>query len=348
VSYLLHVPAGPPPVPGGFPLLIVVHDTTRNAVGCRDAFARFADEYRAAVLAPLFTAEATEPADAHNYKLLAPGPLRPDLALLHMVDEVAAGGRVAAGRFLLHGFSGGAQFAHRFLYLHPDRLAGVSVAAPGRVTPLNESLRWWGGVADAQERFGRLVKIDSVRRVPVQVLAGGADRGPVEPGNPGGEIAATGADRVARGRFLHDSLVQQGVPSQFELVPDAGHEPGPLLPAARRFLAASWPILAGRRQTGQLAKGDAVPAHLALPLERTALTSPAPEPSAPRCRTEGTMCGPQPTATDRSDATCCLLAADLGCWSRVTCWGYRRVAFEQACFQEEGLWRGVVTGHPRD
>jgi hypothetical protein len=42
---------------------------------------------------------------------------------------------------------------------------------------------------------------------------------------------------VARARFLHDSLAGHGADSRFELVTGAGHEPGPMLPPAQRFLA---------------------------------------------------------------------------------------------------------------
>ena len=43
------------------------------------------------------------------------------------------------------GFSGGAQFAHRFLYIHPGRLRAVSLGAPGLVTMLDETRAWWVG-----------------------------------------------------------------------------------------------------------------------------------------------------------------------------------------------------------
>ena len=48
-------------------------------------------------------------------------------------------------RFLLHGFSGGGQFVHRFGYLHADRLAGLSIGAPGRITYLDPDRPWWIG-----------------------------------------------------------------------------------------------------------------------------------------------------------------------------------------------------------
>ena len=244
-SYSLHVPAA---TRSGCPLLVAVHDTTRNARGCRDAFAAFAGSYGCIVLAPLFPAEVSEPADPDNYKFIARQRLRFDRVLLDMVAEVARTYPVDAGRFLLHWFSGGAQFVHRFLYLHPERVAAVSVAAPGRVTPLEFSKSWWAGVADVAEIFGRPVDLAALRAVPVQVLVGGDDTGPVEPGDPEGDAGATGRNRVQRARLLHASLARHGVGSRLDVVPGAGHEHAPLLPHAQRFLAEHLGCAGARRE----------------------------------------------------------------------------------------------------
>src|SRR5690606_39266483 len=96
--------------------------------------ADFARAHRVVVLAPLFPAGMTEPGELSSYKLIRHGGIDYDRVLLGMVAEVAARYRLAGERFYLHGFSGGGHFAHRFLYLHPERLAGVSIGAPGIVT----------------------------------------------------------------------------------------------------------------------------------------------------------------------------------------------------------------------
>jgi poly(3-hydroxybutyrate) depolymerase len=230
---------------------VVVHDTTRNAQACRDMFAAFADRHGCVILAPLFRADATDPADIDNYKFIAAGPIRFDRILLKMVAEVARQHPVQADRFLLHGFSGGAQFAHRFFYLHPERLAAVSVAAPGRVTPLDYSQPWWGGVADAARIFGRPVDPAALRAVPAQVLVGGSDTGPAGPGHPAGPASTTGPTRYDRARFLHDSLVGNGMTCRLDIVPGAAHEHAPLLASAQRFLAAAL----GRSSPGTPTRG---------------------------------------------------------------------------------------------
>jgi len=221
------------------PLLVVVHDTRRNARECAAAFAGFAERHHCAVAAPLFPAADARHPGRDNYKLLAAGPVRFDLALLGIVAEIGRRYPVEAGRFALHGFSGGAQFAHRFFYLHPGRLTAVSVAAPGRITPLDFTRPWWAGVAGCGDLFGRPVRAADLRAVAVQILAGGADTEPVQAGDPDGHPAATGADRLSRARSLHASLAAHDVASRLDVVAGAGHDHEPLLPAAQQFLASA-------------------------------------------------------------------------------------------------------------
>jgi len=73
-----------------------------------------------------------DPEDLHNFKFIQYQDIRFDQVLLDIVDEVGERFNLDTDRFCLHGFSGGGQFTHRFLYLHPDRLAAASIGAPGR------------------------------------------------------------------------------------------------------------------------------------------------------------------------------------------------------------------------
>lgn len=155
-----------------YPLVVVVHGTGRTALQYRDAFSAFAEKHRCIVLAPLFPAGITAPRELDSYKFLERGGIRFDLALLHMVEEVAETYRVRRDRFLLHGFSGGGQFTHRFLYLHPERLWACSVGAPGLVTLVDDTRPWWVGTADVEARFGRPVALDRMREVPLLTVVG--------------------------------------------------------------------------------------------------------------------------------------------------------------------------------
>jgi poly(3-hydroxybutyrate) depolymerase len=249
-SYCLYVPDGLGPEK--VPLVVIQHGTERNFLLYRDHLAAFADEHRVVVLAPLFPAGIIDPDDLHNFKFIEYRGIRFDEVLLAMVDEVAARYPVDTGAFYLHGFSGGGQFAHRFLYLHPDRLAGVSIGAPGRVTRLDDSLPWWLGTKDFERRFGRPIDLDALRRVPVLMVVGDQDVDTWEINNPGESnwldgVEETGKTRIDRLDTLRRNFVDHGIDVRFVLVPGVAHRGSLTLPPVREFFGEL--IRAGRRES---------------------------------------------------------------------------------------------------
>lgn len=241
--YCLYVPAAPV---AGRPLVVIVHGTGRSGPQYRDAFAGFAEEHGCVVLAPIFPAGIDDPEDLHNYKFIDYHGIRFDRILLGMVDEVTERyGRygVDGTRFLLQGFSGGGQFAHRFFYLHPGRLAGVSIGAPGRITQLDDAQPWWLGTAGFADRFGAPIDHAALRRVPVQMVVGDRDVETWEINNPGGSnwmdgAEKTGRTRVERLRTLQANFEEHGITVRFDLVPGVAHDGMGVLHAVRDFFAA--------------------------------------------------------------------------------------------------------------
>lgn len=230
------LPPGATPEAPPTALWVFVHGTDRQCDSCLDAFAEPAAGHRAAVLAPYFPADLDGPTDVDGYKFVENGDTRFDAVLLDLVEGVRERCGADVSRFFLHGFSGGGQFAHRFLYLHPDRLSAASVGAPGRVTLPDPELAWWHGVADLADRFGAGLDADAVARVPVQVVVGDQDRDAADvaaltPG-PGGD------NRLARARSLAEALRRLGADVAFDVVPGVGHDAAGLLPAVREFLEA--------------------------------------------------------------------------------------------------------------
>lgn len=226
-----------------YPVVVVVHATDRTAQGYRDAFAGFAERHGVIVVAPLFPAGIDAEGDLEGYKLIVPGGLRYDLALLGILDEVASLYRADVERVLLHGFSGGGHFAHRFLYLHPRRLAAVSIGAPGLVTLLDRTRPWWTGVADLEALFGRPLDPEAMRRVPVQTVIGADDTETWEitipPGSPlwlegANDAGRTRLDRIAA---LADSLERAGLTVRRDVVEGVPHLGYPLVPAVEAFFA---------------------------------------------------------------------------------------------------------------
>ncbi|MCI2423866.1 alpha/beta hydrolase [Saccharopolyspora sp. K220] len=246
-SYCLYVPEDLGP---NAPLVVIQHGTERNFLLYRDHLQPFADEHGVVVLAPLFPGGIIDPADLHNFKFIEYEGIRFDRVLLAMVDEVAERYPVDSGKFYLHGFSGGGQFAHRFFYLHPDRLAGVSIGAPGRITQLDDALPWWLGTQDFEERFGQPIDFEALRRVPVLMVVGDQDVETWEINNPGEPnwmdgAEKTGGTRIERLRTLERDFVAHGIDVRFVLVPGVAHRGSHVLPPVRDFFAE---IIRARRR----------------------------------------------------------------------------------------------------
>ncbi|MFE4215602.1 poly(aspartic acid) hydrolase [Streptomyces sp. NPDC056844] len=238
-SYCLYVPKGHSQDSPPRPLVVAVHGTRRRCESLRDAFADFGERHDCVVLAPLFPSGITGPNDVDSYKLLSAAGFRPDEILLDMIDEVAARWHVHTDRFHLHGFSGGGQFAHRFAYLHPDRLASLSVGAPGRVTLLDPTRPWWQGTADAEELFGIAPDPAPLREVPVQLVIGEHDTGTAELAPPDAYSPAPtgGSSRMDRIQALQANWRQHGINARLDVVPDTTHDHFAVLPTVQRFLA---------------------------------------------------------------------------------------------------------------
>lgn len=242
-SYCLYVPAAVHAAGAwdSASVLVAVHGTERGNQALRDAFAPLAERLGAIVLAPLFPCGIDDPQDRDNYKYIEYRGIRFDLVLLSMLAEVGARYRVPVERVAMFGFSGGAHFVHRFLYLHPERLTAVSVGAPGSPTLLDRSRDWWVGVRDIEARFGRVLDEDALRQVSVHLVVGADDTDTHEithaPGSPHWMTGAndSGVTRVDRLKTLAASLKAGSVPAELEILPGVRHECAPLVEAASAF-----------------------------------------------------------------------------------------------------------------
>ncbi|KAJ7132304.1 Alpha/Beta hydrolase protein [Mycena epipterygia] len=252
-SFSLYVPTAHSfaPTSPRLPLLVVVHGTRRQTGGYLTHLKAFCERHKIVLLLPLFPAglPGPDPLDVHAYKtLLVPAPdpssspLRFDLLLLAMLSQAALTWHIDPTRFFLHGFSGGAQFAHRFLYLHPARLLGVSVAAPGGITHPGAEDAWPAGLGGVRALFGEGgVELHGeeadwarVTQVPVQILVGGEDTdASMLPRD-----ARAGRNRLERARFLHAALVRRGVARcALREVDGVAHDGMKCLPAFEEWLA---------------------------------------------------------------------------------------------------------------
>ncbi|KAJ9607629.1 hypothetical protein H2200_007707 [Cladophialophora chaetospira] len=281
ISYALYVPptqynpslTSTSPSSEKLPLLVFIHGTRRSisAIDGDDDLVPFADSLPCAILAPLFPIGLDGPNDLDSYKLLRSRGVRSDLALLHMLDEVARRWPgISTERIFLMGFSGGGQFAQRFLYLYPETIAAVSIGAPGRVTHLDEQRKWPGGIADVEALFGRQVDREGIQKVKIQLVVGDQDnvlhggekfwewvremkaKAPGKDGSLEGKAADEGGlegmrqGRVDTIRELQAKWRQEGIDAHLDVVEGMGHDSKPARGVVLEFLKSAMLDRAGQ------------------------------------------------------------------------------------------------------
>jgi pimeloyl-ACP methyl ester carboxylesterase len=205
--------------------LVAVHGIGRGARDMAEAFAARAAAQGRVVIAPLF-----DEARWNGYQR-AVAPRRADRALLALVDELADEGVTGADGFDLFGYSGGAQFAHRFAMLFPRRICRLSVCAAG----------WWT-LPDAAEAFpyglggawGERLEAGLDRFLSLDIAVSvGADDDQADAATRSGPAldARQGRDRVARARAfasaLRDAAARRGLPEprlSLTALPGCGHD----------------------------------------------------------------------------------------------------------------------------
>lgn len=227
-----------------YTLCVLIHGSSRTPHIYRELFADFAEQHRCIVLAPLFPVGITDAEDFSSYKFIKAGELRYDLVLLSMIEEFSTRYGVPGERFLMHGFSGGGHFVHRFFYLHAQRLMALSIGAPGMVTLLDDRLDWHCGIRGMAELLEAPIAWQAMREVPVQMVIGGDDTETweitIKPDNrywmPG--VNDAGSNRLQRMEALRQSFLKAGITVQHDVVAGVGHEGYRLLDTVKSFFAS--------------------------------------------------------------------------------------------------------------
>lgn len=177
--------------------IVFVHGYSRRVHEQVEVLHRLADATRRALIAPHFTRELHP-----RYQRLGKGSdgQRAD----HYFDAclAAAGQRlgVSTKRVMLLGYSGGAQFCHRWAMTRPERVEHLIAVAAGWYTFPNPDLAFPYGLATA----GRLRRVSldpaSFLTVPTTVLVGAEDRDSVNLRRSPRIDAQQGDTRVERAR----------------------------------------------------------------------------------------------------------------------------------------------------
>lgn len=208
------------------PVVVLVHGITRNAAEHIFRFGPLAEETGAILVAPLF---AKEPYGQYQQLADPKSGVRADVALLDILKVISTETGASTERVHLFGFSGGAQFAHRFMMLHPKRVAAVAVTAAGWYTLPSPDLPYPMGIGSSPVA-GRSFEPDAFLRVPRHVLVGGCDLARDESLRVSRKLdLLQGETRLARARTWFDAMEAEGKrhgiqpASSFTLLDGAGH-----------------------------------------------------------------------------------------------------------------------------
>lgn len=166
LGYLLHVPA----IVHEPKVLVLVHGVSSTASTMARYFAPLADRAGVVLMAPDFSND-----QFRGYQRLKgrDGSDEAAVALDQAAHDVAQRLGLEAGSFDLFGFSGGAQFAHRFAMTRPDRVRRLIVAAAGWYTECDLGLAFPQGV----RRRADHATLRKFLALPISIVVGDHDVG---------------------------------------------------------------------------------------------------------------------------------------------------------------------------
>ena len=209
----------------GKKIFITVHGISRNVNEHAKRFSAYAEKYGVVMIAPYFPADRFP-----DYQRLGRKGKRADIALNDIVAEVARLTGASADRLYLFGYSGGAQFVHRYLFAYPGRVAKAVLGAPGWYTLPDPALQFPLGIQPSPRM--PQVRFDPAQflSVPVCVLVGERDhRRDAELKKTATIDSLQGKTRIERGRRWVETMIDQarlqGLPAihAFHLLPDSPH-----------------------------------------------------------------------------------------------------------------------------
>jgi len=211
----LYTPTEAPDPHRSYWLVVGAHgvgENGRGACGISSLVKHFEDVI---VLGPSFTQPPADPAAAHTtgipkvlYQMSGPTS---EAHLLTQIERISRWWRLQP-RIILHGFSAGAQFVHRFAFKHPEQVAGVAAHSAGT---------WAGQQEDDPIN-------PAARQIPFALSCGDADTGKAWPGAPLPRLE--GCHQFAK------ELEQQGFDVSLRTWPQVAHTLTPMACAQTRKL----------------------------------------------------------------------------------------------------------------
>jgi dienelactone hydrolase len=223
-SYYLHRPPGDLE---GAPVLVVVHGISRNVGEHIRAFGNEAARQGFVTIAPRFSRHRFPGYQRLGHCRDGSAPM-PDVALREILDEVHEATGADTSRVFLFGFSGGAQFAHRFALCSPGRVKRLVLGSAGWYTFPDAAKPFPRGIGPAPLAEG--YDLAHLLRVPTLVVVGEQDTLRDGAFNASRRLdVQQGPNRVERGRRWVAAMqaaagrAQAGPQFSFATLPGCGH-----------------------------------------------------------------------------------------------------------------------------
>jgi dienelactone hydrolase len=192
-EYFVYLPGG---AGAGAPVFVGVHGISRNADELVRLFAPYCEKANVVLAAPFFSQGHSS--DYQRLGRSGRGP-RADLALHSILEEIAWMTGADTSRVHLFGFSGGAQFAHRYTMAYPHRVAAAVISAAGWYTFPDPRRRYPYGIRASRDLPGVRFDPEEFLRVPITAMVGDRDTSTSDLRSTP-RVARQGVDRVERAR----------------------------------------------------------------------------------------------------------------------------------------------------
>ena len=221
-EYYCYVPAT---AREGARVLTVVHGISGRAQDYAQVFAPFCENQGVVLVAPHF---AQHHRDFQRLGRVGRGP-RADEILDQCLAEVGWLTSADVSRIHLFGYSGGAQFAHRYVMAHPHRVARAVVAAAGWYTFPDPAQRFPYGIAPSRKLPGVTFDVEEFLKVPVEVLVGEEDTTSADMRSTARVNEQQGTSRLERARrwvrAMREAAESRGLPPLTTCmeIPGLGH-----------------------------------------------------------------------------------------------------------------------------
>ncbi len=204
-------------------LLVLVHGISSRPATLLKHFGKIARRNGIVLLAPDFSGEAFR-----GYQRLGAGTRRDGAAemLTQTACHTARSLGLDAERFDLAGYSGGAQFAHRYAMTRPGSVRSLTLGAAGWYSEASLDLPFPQGLGGR----ARAEALRAFLALPIHLAVGSDDRQSDASLRRSPELdARQGCNRLERARFWADHLcrtaAEQGIEARIRLseMPSAGH-----------------------------------------------------------------------------------------------------------------------------